>query len=520
MSHEQTPLGNFASQAPATKAGHTPTGTQNGQSDRQTTVPKLGFEDTDKGPSTTPSGPFDAINLDYVLWTGRYPYAFDAARLGYGIGHREDSSYQWTPDGVDLSTQFLDNHFQNPDLDRFVDEVFETEPDVAVIGDVEDEASLDAHLNASEEVWNSYPKMQLILVPKCRPALEDIPEKFILGYPNGKSEIKAADVAPPETWRGRDLHILGGTPLQTWEQIEALTRPSITGDDPANIVGIDSNVCLERALNRGIYRKATGGEARHLRADYTNKRALVLYSLLNIKHFWVERGVWPTAPDPTRDPLPNRDRLLDALGVRSSSATPTHHYSPQRPAREDELGIKDLETLATSPKLYRPPTETPSIRTDETQAAVKEPCIPTPFNSTRNYEPDGCLRSTSASFRPEYNLHAEPICLTCGGDLFDPYTCHGYTRSANGPGESIMTAEVVSYDHEHTNETNHYGSVAKDAASSCTQETPGKVITFCSSGCRRRGEARLPDLAPEGEQFPDPNILQRVKIHPDRLANY
>jgi hypothetical protein len=523
MPHKQASLTGFASKTPVTKASGSSIQDDSSHTTTRQARPKLGFENTNAAPAATPSGPHEAVNLDYILWTGRYPYAFDAARLGYGIGHREDCSFCWTPESVSLNTQFLDNYFQNPNLDRFVDNIFDYEPDIAVLGDIEDERTLDAHLTAAEEVWGSYPDIQLILVPKCRPALENIPEAFILGYPNGKSDIKAGDVAPPEAWRGRDIHILGGTPLQTWTEIEQLTRPSITDTDPANIVGIDSNVSLERALNHGIYRKVDGGEARHLRDEYMNKRALILYSLINIKHFWAERGVWPSVDAPGRDQLPDRSTLLEALGATCTSQEPTHHLGRTHPSTINNLTkdplppiIRDVQTLSMSPRLHEPPTETPSIRTDETQAAVKEPLLPVPYNTHSTFHSAGELNSAGAVFDSTHNFNLRMVCHTCGGDLHAPSTCRGADVSPHASEtEPACTAKIVSYDHEHTERTNHYTSVVKEAPENCADTTPGKIVTFCSEQCRKHAEARLDTISPADKPYPSADVLQKIKIFPE-----
>ncbi|OIB56585.1 hypothetical protein BBD46_17295 [Natrialba sp. SSL1] len=213
---------------------------------------------------------------------------FDAARLGFGIGHREDSSYQWTPAEVDLPIHFLDNDYEDADLDRFVDRVFELEPEIAVIGDITDPDTLDEHIDAAEEVWGSFPEMNLILVPKCRRILGEIPERFVLGYPNGNSPIQATDIASHREWRElpHDLHILGGTPLSTLEHITELTKTYITETPPANIVGLDWNGYQKYAEDYGDYLSTGGGWEQNLRDEYIPKRDLIRYSLLNAKHFW------------------------------------------------------------------------------------------------------------------------------------------------------------------------------------------------------------------------------------------
>jgi len=146
------------------------------------------------------------------VFTGRYPYVFDAARLGFGIGHREDSSYQWIPEEVLLPVHFLDNEYLDADLNRFVNRVFEYEPEIAVVGDIYDRDSLREHIDAANEIWGSYPDTNIIIVPKCEGILPDIPDQFVLGYPNGSSSIQATDIATYDEWRSVEngIHILGG----------------------------------------------------------------------------------------------------------------------------------------------------------------------------------------------------------------------------------------------------------------------------------------------------------------------
>lgn len=70
----------------------------------------------------------------------------------------------------------------------------------------------------------------------------------------------AHEFSDPPDWRGRRIHILGGSPPKQLEAIRQLTRPTLSADPPADIVGVDWN---------GLHRGAQFGE------------------------FWKAHGIWP-----------------------------------------------------------------------------------------------------------------------------------------------------------------------------------------------------------------------------------
>lgn len=515
MSSQQSQLGAFSD-----SSGHTlPTADielSNAEADTESNPhpPLLGFETLHDSTSPPPSNIQAARNVDYLCFTGRYPFVFDAARLGYIIGHREDLSYQWTPESVTLTTQFLDNDFEDPDLDRFTDRVFQYEPDVAVLGDITDDAALDRHLAVAEDIWASYPEMRLIIVPKSRSVLEDVPERFILGYPNGKSDIQATDVAPVSAWRGHDLHILGGAPAATWEEIKRLTKPTISGSPPANIVGLDYNGFARLGMQFGDYYSPHGGWEQHLRDTYLPKRVLLLFSLLNAKHFWWANGVWPSTDAPGRDGLPRRDTLLQAIQAPNDTSDGVTHH-PTYPNRDASPAETDRTVLETTPVFTSPPSEVPTIRTDETQAGILEPQLPSALGGGDRYRPAGDLTTPAAHFTLPHAADIQPICVTCGGDIYDPSTCRGYRPATDTPSDHQLEALVVSYGAAHTAETNHPDSVAADGPEALTGATPEKTVAFCSDTCRKYAETRCRDLIPTEGAVVDGTILQRIHVAPN-----
>lgn len=472
--------------------------------------PKLGFESVPTAPSLTDEVAA-ARNVDWVVFTGRYPYVFDAARLGFGVGHREDSPFQWTPDEVRLPVHFLDNDYMDSDLNRFVQRVFDYQPEIAVLGDIYNSKELEAHLQAADEIWGSYPEMELMLVPKCGEVLGDIPSEFIVGYANGASPIQAMDVASHREWRETNnrLHILGGTPLSTYDEIVTLTKEWVTGEPPADIAGVDWNGYQRYAENHGDYAAADGGWHRNLRSQYVPKRDLIRYSLLNAKHFWISKGVWPNADV---NDLPTRSDLLEANLTGSIS------LNDQSDRRE----------LALSPPPSNDRHATPIYRTDSTQAEIQEPLSPlASLLATVNWFPDGTFDGKTTYRTPQAH-RTEPTCTGCGAHILaEPEECAGAGLPHRSLDEqpTLLTFQVVSYEHQTSGQTNDYESVTRQGPSALqsARRFP-RIHTFCSESCRCRAEGQSPDLllgdhprSRDGwtSRYPDGELVAKVTLAAD-----
>jgi|AntDeeMetagen134_2_1112570.scaffolds.fasta_scaffold00556_15 hypothetical protein len=173
----------------------------------------------------------DARQAAYVAFLHRVPFTIDALTLGFLPGFREDCTYQQSQfDTLECPVGMLDNDFRNPDLDRYVDRALEYEPDVGIIGDAYDAAEAQSYVDTIREVQKRLPKTEFIIVPKCRAAIEAIPEDITLGYSRGYAETLAHDFSDPVDWRGRRVHILGGSPPKQLEVVEQLTQPTLTVD--------------------------------------------------------------------------------------------------------------------------------------------------------------------------------------------------------------------------------------------------------------------------------------------------
>jgi len=494
MSSSQVDLGEYGV---SDRSGGASEPTNENNTETTPDVPLLGFESPPDAPAVADEIAA-ARNADWVVFTGRYPYVFDAVRLGFGIGHREDSSYQWTPDEVDLPVHFLDNDYRDADLDRFIRRVFEYEPEIAVLGDLYDADDLDDHLIAAAEIWDSYPDMELILVPKTEEVLSEIPSDFVLGFPNGTSDVQALDIASHKEWRSlpHRLHILGGTPLSTYEHIVELTRNYITDTPVADIAGVDWNGYQRYAENHGDYADAEGGWHRNLREQYVPKRDLIRYSLLNAKHYWASVGVWPnTSPED----LPTRSELLGANQGRPVDIT---------------ISSDERELVLSPPPSSERRTQ-PIYRTDDTQTEIIEPLSPAAsVFSNLSWEPDGALSSGASYSTPQAHF-TEPTCFGCGAHIFaEPDRCTG---ARNGESDAT-TLQLVSYEHQRQEDVNDYESVASDGPNALESDTTFPAIhCFCSDVCRERAEYESPHLLLRTNhsaetEWPNGETITKLKI--------
>ncbi len=215
----------------------------------------------------------------------------------------------------------MDNDYEDPDLDRLLEKFHEREPRVAVIGDAYTREEAEKYQDTIDDLADEYPYRRFIVAPKCEAAFEVLDaETTTLGYANGKSSVQAEDLGPVK-FRGWNVHILGGNPIDAYEAMQSLTQPTLDGREPANIVGYDWNGPLRMAYWE--YWTPDGWQDNgHLTPRETARR-----SYQEIKQYLQEKDVWPeTEPrelygeaveepdfdifmDKGGDPIPSREAL-------------------------------------------------------------------------------------------------------------------------------------------------------------------------------------------------------------------
>lgn len=229
------------------------------------------------------------------------------------------------PRNVEIPVVLLDNDFKNPDVDRYLEKFEKYDPSVAILGDAYSRGEAETLDRVAGELLDEYPYKDVVIVPKHESVFDALSMDVTLGVANGYSEIQAVDLGL-ENFRGRDIHILGGSPHRTYDIIEKLTQPNLRGDEPANVKGLDWNG-VHKVAYKGEYWSRSGWK----RADHLSIRDTVKKSLEEVKMFWEQIGVWPdTEPielygspvekpdefvfmDRGGDPIPDRESLEDAL---------------------------------------------------------------------------------------------------------------------------------------------------------------------------------------------------------------
>lgn len=173
-------------------------------------------------------------------------------------------------------------------MDRYLEQFDRYDPSVAILGDAYSPGKARALNDIAHDLQQQHPYKTFVIVPKCQAAFDILADEIVLGYAMGYSTVKADDVSDYSDWRGRKVHLLGGSPHKQYNVIEALTQPTLTEEPPADIVGMDWNG-VQKAAYFGEYWSRTGWQP----ANQLSVRETVRRSLRESKLFWQDRGVWP-----------------------------------------------------------------------------------------------------------------------------------------------------------------------------------------------------------------------------------
>lgn len=169
--------------------------------------------------------------------------------MGFLTGVWEDLKYRIPDDCTNCSypVGFLDNNFHDPDLDRYLERFEEYDPSVAVVGDAYKRSDAEELNDVLDELEQRFPFKTLVAVPKSRGAARQLSDDWVLGFPNGYSDITADDLGY-DIFRGEEIHLLGGAPDSQFEAIQKLTQPDLLNNPSADVVGVDYNGFMRPAF--------------------------------------------------------------------------------------------------------------------------------------------------------------------------------------------------------------------------------------------------------------------------------
>lgn len=158
-----------------------------------------------------------------IITTGRPDLTAYAAGYGYLRGTRLDDEPRYR--GRDVRVDFLDVHWEDPDFGALVAAAEWHRPKYAIAGDYDGSNYDTVHDRAGrlrEHAEN------VIIVPHAPGEVETVPEWCLVGY--STPSAYAGTDAPIWEYRGRDVHILGGTPHQQLELLAYLDEDVVSMD--------------------------------------------------------------------------------------------------------------------------------------------------------------------------------------------------------------------------------------------------------------------------------------------------
>lgn len=240
-----------------------------------------GWERIDR--ETGKARPLNVWQLDVpdtpdIITTGRPDLTATAARYGWLRGSRLDELSKY--EARDAPVEFVDMHWENPDRDSLLEACERHRPRYAVAGDYDG----DNHETINEfgaELRQFVDNV--IIVPHEPGEVERVPRWAVVGY-STPTKYAGTD-APIWEYRGRDVHILGGTV----EQIE-----QIHGHLADSVVSIDMNSHHRGATRFAKWWGRSTPRWNRLAAPTASDENIEIayeHSIANISYFLREKGV-------------------------------------------------------------------------------------------------------------------------------------------------------------------------------------------------------------------------------------
>jgi len=217
----------------------------------------------------------DISSVD-IITTGRPDLTEYAGRYGWLRGCRLDAIGEYERAGI--APEFIDIHWEQPDRDELLAKAIEHQPDYIVAGDYDGD-----NFGVINEFANQLRQhvKNVIIVPHEPGEVAKVPEWSIVGY-STPTEY-AGTHAPVWEYRGRDVHVLGGTMPQIQTVVNHLRD---------SIVSVDTNTHHRDATRFGEYwsqsgrqRKKTAGIENDIREAYEN-------SILNMTYAFEQWNIY------------------------------------------------------------------------------------------------------------------------------------------------------------------------------------------------------------------------------------
>ena len=165
-----------------------------------------------------------------------------AVRSGWGYGTRS-SDLACGACGIYAMHRpgFIDNHYENYDHKRHVAVVKHWEPKYATVRDVMSERQCEDSgipYYAPEQIFEWADELSeyaenVIVIPKTVKSIDKVPEQYVLGYSVPTSY--GGTPLPIEAFKGRRVHLLGGSPSKQIRYWQAM---------PDDVVSMDNNYIL------------------------------------------------------------------------------------------------------------------------------------------------------------------------------------------------------------------------------------------------------------------------------------
>jgi hypothetical protein len=142
-----------------------------------------------------------------LITTGRPDLTAIAAQYGWLRGSRLDDVSRY--ESRDVSLDFVDLHWDDPDPDALIETAVRHEPEYVVAGDYDGDNY--SEINTRGERLREH-ATNVIIVPHEPGEIDRVPEWAVVGYSTPSDY--AGTTAPVWEYAGRDVHLLGGTVAQ------------------------------------------------------------------------------------------------------------------------------------------------------------------------------------------------------------------------------------------------------------------------------------------------------------------